>query len=157
MDVVIRPGVARRLLHPVPGSEDDYCDVLGEVGPELDIWKATSTNFDAAETVWNRLRKLEGIDWVTAGKLLARKRPRLIPVIDSVVVRALAAPDNGYWDAYHDALQHTDRRAHLDAIRPSDLPLEISALRVLDAAIWMAHSEGRHAVAARQELDFQID
>jgi len=39
------------------------------------------------------LRTLPGVDWVTAGKLMAAKRPRLIPILDNKVKNFLQPPD----------------------------------------------------------------
>jgi Family of unknown function (DUF6308) len=78
-----------------------------------------------------------GIQWVTAGKLLARKRPRLIPVYDDVVRLALGAPGS-YWTSLWEAFRDGDRlRIPLEEIRSAADVEWMSLLRVLDVVIWM--------------------
>jgi Family of unknown function (DUF6308) len=60
----------------------------------------------AAAQAFDLLDRIPGIAWVTAGKLLARKRPRLIPVYDSVVRLALDRTlDDEFWRPLRDALR----------------------------------------------------
>jgi len=85
--------------------------------------------------------KQDGAGWVTAGKLLARKRPALIPVYDNVVRCAFGWPQNA-WTALRNALRHDDGsfRAMLDSVRQgAGVPCHVTSLRVLDVAIWMRH------------------
>lgn len=62
------------LLKGIPADLD--LDLAGPevVGPD-----------SAASHAWHQLFEIKGVGWVTAGKLLARKRPRLIPVYDQLV------------------------------------------------------------------------
>lgn len=51
----------------------------------------------AANDLWRAVRKA-GVGPVTTSKLLARKRPKLLPVIDSVVQDTLKHPARGdFW------------------------------------------------------------
>jgi hypothetical protein len=50
------------------------------------------------------------IGWVTAGKLLARKRPKLVPVYDGVVKCALGnPPKNHVWTWFQSLFAERDR------------------------------------------------
>jgi hypothetical protein len=92
--------------------------------------------------VWDRLYELDGVGSVIAGKLLARKRPRLIPIYDRIVKEVTGADDN-FWRALCKALRAEDRTLHQRLLRLRDragLPSTISALRVFDVIAWM---EGR--------------
>jgi len=94
-----------------------------------------------AHTAWHLLRDQPGIGWVTAGKLLARKRPRLLPVYDQVVRCVLGRPES-FWLDLHTALRADNWALHheLVALRQSaDLPQSVSALRVCDVVLWMHH------------------
>ncbi|WP_247706914.1 DUF6308 family protein [Streptomyces liliiviolaceus] len=94
-----------------------------------------------ADRAWGLLHAQPGIGWVTAGKLLARKRPRLLPVYDRVVRCAVGRPDS-YWLALHAALRADDRLLHRDLLALRDaagLPRSVSALRVCDVVVWMRH------------------
>ncbi|MEV4507436.1 DUF6308 family protein [Dactylosporangium sp. NPDC049525] len=99
-----------------------------------------------ASNAWHLLKNCDDVGWVTAGKLLARKRPRLIPVYDRVVRCAYGAP-KGFWLWLDGMLQKRDGvlAQRLATLREAaGLPDEISALRVLDVTIWMRHRK-RHS------------
>lgn len=81
----------------------------------------------------------DGIGWVTAGKLMAFKRPALIPVYDEVVRDVVGAP-RSFWRSLHEHLRADDRRLHrhLEALRAqAGLPEGLSVLRVFDVITWM--------------------
>ncbi|MEV5546426.1 DUF6308 family protein [Streptomyces sp. NPDC052309] len=101
-----------------------------------------------ADRAWHLLCAQHGVDWVIAGKLLARKRPRLLPVYDKVVRCALGRPRPSFWLALHAALRAEDRALHrqLLALRQvAGVPETVSALRVCDVAVWMGHRSEGHA------------
>ncbi|MEU8001139.1 DUF6308 family protein [Catellatospora sp. NPDC049111] len=95
-----------------------------------------------ARTAWNELTDQRGIGSVIAGKLLARKRPRLIPVYDAVVGCVLNPPQHEFWTWLHHQLR-TDGGALLGRLAKlrtdADLPEPASAIRVLDVVLWMFH------------------
>lgn len=96
-----------------------------------------------ADQAWHLLEAQDDVGWVTAGKLLARKRPHLIPVWDHVVRCALGRP-NGAW-LWLENLLRAEEAAVLrrleDLHRQAELPPGISLLRVLDVVIWMRHRD----------------
>jgi len=97
---------------------------------------------------WQLLKDQPDVGWVIAGKLLARKRPKLLPVYDKVVRCALGRPHPSFWLALHAALRADDRALHrqLLALRhTAELPETVSALRVCDVVVWMGHRAERHA------------
>ena len=67
-------------------------------------------------------------------KLLATKRPHLVPIFDSVVEQQLGEVGN-YWTAYREALDPETAQRWTDAT--SGAPEGVSLLRRIDAAIWM--------------------
>lgn len=89
-----------------------------------------------ADVLWHRLIKIDGIAWVTAHKLLARKRPHLLPVYDRVVKVALQPTQSTFWLPLWETLQDDAVRRRLEDLRHG-LGLDISLLRVLDVAVWM--------------------
>ncbi|WP_306192949.1 DUF6308 family protein [Streptomyces sp. MK5] len=100
-----------------------------------------------ADQAWHLLCDQYGVDWVIAGKLLARKRPRLLPVYDKVVRCALGRP-RPFWLSLHAALREDDAALHcqLLALRQvAGVPETVSALRVCDVAVWMGHRAEGHA------------
>jgi hypothetical protein len=123
-------------------SEAEHLSVLlREIPADRDLWdepENTVAPGSASDRLWNALCALDGVGWVIAGKLCARKRPRLLPVYDAVVRDALGAAHPGFWRALHRRLQ--DERAVdrvRDVRREAGVGDDISLLRVLDVAIWM--------------------
>ena len=96
----------------------------------------------AASSAWRLLEEQHQIGWVTAGKLLARKRPKLIPVFDEVVRCALRGPKS-WWLSLHGELHSGSRlRSRIAALRhKAEIPAHVSDLRVLDVVVWMAHAD----------------
>jgi hypothetical protein len=78
---------------------------------------------------------------VTAGKLMAAKRPRLIPVFDSEVKRVLNPPSGRFWVTMYDQLSDEGRRQKIAAVC-STAPAEVSPLRCIDVAQWMYATQG---------------
>ncbi len=116
------------LLREIPTALD-----LVEVDPELinDSWPGWQ--------LWELLHGMYGVGPVTAGKLAARKRPRLLPVYDSVVEERVGAP-NGFWRALNCDLRTEDNALHqklLDIRDHAGIGDDISALRVFDIVTWM--------------------
>lgn len=69
--------------------------LLSSVRFDIDMVAAEAADLadgSPAHTGWHLLRDQPGIGWVTVGKLLARKRPRLLPVYDRVVRCVLGRP-----------------------------------------------------------------
>jgi hypothetical protein len=111
----------------------------------VNLWDADAEQLiekeGPADRLWRLLEKQDGAGWVTAGKLLARKRPSLIPVYDNVVRCAFGWPRN-VWTALRDALRKQDSSllATLDEVKQgAGLPCQVTPLRVLDVAVWMRH------------------
>jgi hypothetical protein len=96
----------------------------------------------AADGAWHLLLGQLGVSGVLAGRLLARKRPHLVPVHDNVVACALQRPRSA-WLALHDALREDPALAQrLDALhRLVGLPAAVSRIRVLGVALWMRHHQ----------------
>lgn len=94
-----------------------------------------------ADQAWWLLNDETNVGWVTAGKLLARKRPRLIPVWDNVVKCAFGRPPkNDAWLWMDERLRDGRLREELDQLhRGADLPELVSRIRVLDVVMWMRH------------------
>ncbi|WP_239770356.1 DUF6308 family protein [Streptomyces sp. CL12-4] len=100
-----------------------------------------------ADRAWSLLCEQHGVNWVIAGKVLARKRPRLLPVYDRVVRCAVGRPPS-FWFALHAALREDDAALHrrlLELRQAAGLPETVSALRVCDVAVWMNHRAVDHA------------
>ena len=94
-----------------------------------------------ADRAWQLLKSELGVGYVTAGKLMARKRPHLIPVYDDVVRCALDTPEE-LWLWMHAVMAdpETGIRERLAELRSTGcVPVEVGELRVLDVVIWKGH------------------
>lgn len=115
-------------------SEQELVDVgNGVVDPSWPAWRA-----------WQLLKDITGVGYVIAGKLMARKRPRLVPVYDALVREAVGAPAN-YWEALRLALRKDNRALYnrLSRLRDtSGIGSDISVLRVFDVVAWMSARSG---------------
>ncbi|GAA3232304.1 hypothetical protein GCM10010532_068280 [Dactylosporangium siamense] len=145
LSVQVPPRIALDLLEGNLGNE--VARALHEIPLDaaLGIGDADKRVADGspADTAWRLLTNCDGIGWVTAGKLLARKRPKLIPVYDDVVRCAYGAPTK-FWHWLDAKLRERDgvlaqRLAELRG--EAGLPREISALRILDVTFWMRHRD----------------
>ena len=100
-----------------------------------------------ADQAWRLLCEQHGVNWVIAGKVLARKRPRLLPVYDRIVRCAVGRPPS-FWLALHAALREDDAALHhqlLELRKVAGVPETVSGLRVCDVAVWMNHRALGHA------------
>lgn len=98
----------------------------------------------SAMSLWRLLRAHHGVGATTASKIMARKRPGLVPIYDSVVGKATGFPNsNGTWLAWHHAfsteIAFTNR---LRSLRTAAGIERVSLLRILDVALWMHNRRG---------------
>jgi len=139
LSVSVPPHGAIQLLE---SRADEFARLLAEIPHDLELVDVESIPDDwAPNRLWTALRDIHGIGWVTAGKLLARKRPRLIPVYDTVV-QAAVEPTASFWEALRAALRADDRALHRHLLSLRDeagIGDDISALRVFDVVVWMHH------------------
>jgi len=138
------PAQAAILL--LDSKADRFSELLTDLGDDRDLVgeKAPLDIGGAGSAVWTELMSLPGVGPTTASKLLARKRPRLRPIYDSVVAEVVGS--TRLWEplrmlltsepALHDRLLHLRGEAGL-----SD---DVSALRVFDVVAWM---EGKYGLA----------
>lgn len=96
-----------------------------------------------AQHAWQALVDQTDVGWVTAGKLLARKRPRLIPVWDSVVRCVYDVPKGqDSWVWLNELLREEGGAVSRQVARVRDaaaLDVHVSTLRTLDVILWMRH------------------
>lgn len=120
-------------------TENDFEKYLGETGPAAGAW--TLLRQPAAR--W-------GVGQTTASKILARKRPHLVPIYDSVVAHAVGLPSSAdQWTRWNAAFRGASGVAGIEMlkrIRHESGQSHLSLLRVLDIVIWMAR-RGPHEVA----------
>ncbi|WP_030251986.1 MULTISPECIES: DUF6308 family protein [unclassified Streptomyces] len=137
LDILEGPLGARLsgLLHAIPRDVD-----------MVDADAVVVADGSPADQAWHLLRDQPDVGWVIAGKILARKRPRLLPVYDRIVRCAVGRPPS-FWLALHAALREDDAALHhqlLELRQAAGLPETVSALRVCDVAVWMNHRAVGH-------------
>ena len=147
LDISWQPFAVRALL----AAGNQVTAALAAIPTDLDLWTAGPDVLQSATALHHWLDRLPGVGPVIASKLLARKRPRLVPIHDSVVFRVLAPPKNKFWMTLGAALTESTLRQQIEDLRPAGGD-SISLLRLLEVAIWMRHSRSRNARNARRAL-----
>jgi hypothetical protein len=144
LSVVVDRDVAFEILSGDLGNKLER--LLAAIDPKLSIDdpEARTILNDPATKAWKLLEGQGGVGWVTAGKLLASKRPRLIPVYDTVV-RCVTRPGKSKaWLWFADMLGSNERGliGKLETLRAAaDVGEHVSLLRTLDVVIWMRHKD----------------
>jgi hypothetical protein len=98
----------------------------------------------------------DNIGPITAGKLLARKRPDLIPVYDNRVRDVLSRPrpDNSWWhDLRCQLINDQALVRHLQTVRSQAGADHMSLLRVFDVMCWMFSRPGEVSACSQQMPD----
>ena len=145
LDIAWRPEAVRQLLGT---SAATVSGLLSAIRSDVDLWEASDEDLAAVDPLWDALLQMPGVGTATASKLLARKRSRLCPVSDKVVIGAVGAP-GWTWEALRTLLQDPAARAEIGALRPPSAAV-VSLLRILDMAIWIRHSHSRAASRIRR-------
>jgi hypothetical protein len=146
LDVRFEPRAVRALLDARSGALAEH---LADIPDDVDLWDATEDDLRPAYALWLEVRKLPGVGGTRTSKLMARKRPRLIPIVDSVIRKALPLGDDS-WVSLRSALQDEQVRQTIEEIRPPGPASTVSTLRLLDAATWMRYGQSRNARKARK-------
>lgn len=118
--------------------------LLAVIPADLDLHDADAVSHIAEEApaaqLWDAVRAA-GVGRVTTSKLLARKRPRLLPVIDSVVKEILKHPrGQNFWITLHYQLRAREARlvTLLEAARAeAGLEDSVSIIRCFDVVAWL--------------------
>lgn len=121
-------------------------ELLQRIPADVDIVDADPTLLGAdspAGQLWELLRRpRDGLGPTTTSKLLAAKRPRLLPIWDTFVEQATGLATIGYWAKFQYVLADDNRRLWnwLGEVRSQapDLSATVSELRVLDVLLWMS-------------------
>jgi hypothetical protein len=146
LDITWRPEVVRALL----GSRrPELSRMLADLPQDADLWDATDATLGHVDVLWDHLTAIEGIGPASASKLLARKRPRLCPISDHVVIKAVDVPGRTC-DVLRCLLQDPGARAEVEALRPATAA-GATLLRILDVALWVSHGSTAQARWVREK------
>ncbi len=138
------PGdVALQLLEGDLGK--DIARLLRDIPPDAAMEAPSAADFfttvSPARVALDLLEGPHGMSWFSTGTLLARKRPRLLPVHDRIARCAYGRLDEQVsW--LLGALSGGDPRlldGLLAAREAAGVPDRVSLLRVLDVVVWMRH------------------
>lgn len=154
LDTPIRGVGVETLLFGDPAFDS----LLRAVDHEVSIWDTDTARvreaLDRAGEVHERLMKIATIGWTRAHKLLARKRPTIHPVYDSVVSRWFSDVDGVRYGLHQLVATGQSPQPELDdALRPHGVGLD--TLRLLDIAVWMCGSRSKAARHVREELNLK--
>jgi hypothetical protein len=135
---------------------DHVAALLADIPVGQTLW---SPDVDLSPTgalwrLWGAVRSggwptpVGGMGRTKTSKLLAAKRPQLVPIYDAYIASTLfdTKPDN-YWETWRQRLIASDgeslRRAATDAHDESGVAEDLSVLRVIDIVIWMWENDRR--------------
>ncbi|SFL37735.1 DUF6308 family protein [Geodermatophilus ruber] len=136
LSVVVPPMAARELLDT---RADEFTALLRSVGPDRDLADQAEpvTEDQPGSELYRAILGLYGVGRTIGTKLLARKRPRLFPIYDSVVAKVCGI-GNFHWEPLRQVLRSDGLYERLIELRGrAGLGREVSALRVLDVVAWM--------------------
>ncbi len=114
---------------------------LKAISPDRPLWKfAVDDLYDPDQPylrLWRLVSAPRGMGPARTSKLLARKRPKLFPIFDSVTGPVVGS-SLAHWRNVHALVSDEDIRSRLRAIRKeAGVGKDISLLRILDVAVWM--------------------
>ena len=107
----------------IPARYDGCCmsrlpvtGFLARIGPDTALWDAATEELRAADELWPVLCGLPGVQDAVASKLVARKRPHLAPITDSVIVTAVGTPGST-WPTLRRCFQDPEFRDGIEELR----------------------------------------
>lgn len=149
LSVNVPADAALRILDP---RQHHLNDVLATVPHNLDLVNADEEHLQRGEHLWDLIRA-DGVGPVTTSKLLARKRPRLLPVIDRVVQETLNHLRRAdFYRTLHQHLAYDGQflHRHLEDVRDyAEIGPDISVTRCFDVIVWLVGSDTRTAPRRR--------
>jgi hypothetical protein len=142
------PHPAGTLLVDEPARFDA---LLAQVPKGRALWEVDRPEVgpgSAAVALWEALQEIRLVSRVGAGKLLAAKRPLLIPVHDDKVSAFVEAGFDGFWLGLWDELSHESDRQAIEQV-VTTAPAHVGLLRRIDVALWMQARRGATVLTDR--------
>jgi len=148
----LRPSAILKLQ----AHSDQIESLLTQLPPARELHTMVSEEFDSwlgpsspGAMLYDLLRQTISLPRVTTHKLLARKRPLLLPIRDTVVEGALnlGNRDDDWWRPWWIALSTDDALVpRLQEIRQLAGTPNLSLLRIADIVIWLQNWPGRESL-----------
>ena len=144
----------RAIVDLLENKRDKISRLLQKLPRNTNLWDESQAAIERkgsdANEVWKLLRSIEDIGPVKASKLMARKRPRLIPIYDQWIDKALnLGSSRGYWTKYRNLMLMEVRGGMIihEALEALVLSLglqeTVSPLRACDAILWYWTNPGQ--------------
>lgn len=115
-----------------------FTDMLKRIPTDVDLWETDERAVSSALELEEELRRYDQVGPTTAAKLIARKRPRLYPIYDSVVVEELGLSKSLFHELRKELTENPSLRELCTQLRKAaGLPASISVLRIFDVVTWM--------------------
>lgn len=139
LSVEVRSESAAKLIIT---EADHFNGLLAQLDHNHDLWELPRKVVEPGSAAHELHAALSGkllkkVGPVTAGKLMAAKRPRLIPILDKEVARLLKPPKRRFWVTMYDQLADPARRQIIAEVTAT-APAHVSLLRRIDVSLWMA-------------------
>lgn len=133
LDAPIRASAYREIVRRTPEIEG----FLVRISPDLRLWEMKDSDpaFAAASELWTLLKNIGGLGTTRVSKLLARKRPHLIPILD-LRVQEFFVDTESFWMPLAQALGDSELRGRIRSLAPAYPETTLSTLRILDIAVW---------------------
>lgn len=141
------PPAVRQLLGEQASTATGY---LTKISSDANLWDAADQELRAVDELWAILTGLPDVRDTIASKLLARKRPRLAPISDRVIVTVIGTRGQT-WPTLRRCLQDELFRHSISELRRSPEAKDASILRLFDVALWMLYSGSKDARNARRD------
>ena len=131
---------------------------LLQLPTDIDLWDADDETLAVGTEAWAEIRAIHEActaterGWVVANKMLARKRPRLIPLYDAKVRRVVDLDEGAsWWFSLRDALrsdgEDNEVRYRVGAAMRDAGVGYVSVLRGLDVILWSYATFGERTQA----------
>ncbi len=153
--IEIRPGsksgISPEAILRLDGRRSEINRLLQQIPTDIELHSLTRRELDGllldpkspGRRLFEVLKEELPGQRVARSKLLARKRPGLIPIRDTVVERALGLKKDAYWEPWWTMLQERAVAKRLIRIRTGAKALDLTLLRIADIVVWHAASEQR--------------
>lgn len=134
------------VIHVLNRQRPDFTALLSQIGEDRDfvtVEDPEGTEFAPVRELFKALIALPTIGATRATKLMARKRPRLIPIVDSVVKERVFHNSRRQWGPLHRALHLDNGALHQQLLtlhQRAGLHPAVSTIRVFDVLAWMEAS-----------------
>lgn len=128
---------ARAALYLLDDATGSLNAALRAIPTDIELVEAEDNHIAAADQLWYEVRSLHDVGRTTTSKLVARKRPRLVPVQDAVTMAALGEPTR-FTKPLREKLRAGLHQKLIEIRQQSAIPAQVAAIRVLDVLLWMA-------------------